>query len=68
MTQAANRAQMDWAELNEFKPKYFCMAKIKFLWDIMKNNLMLNHNHRGLISIHLKFNQSMKFKLRINET
>jgi len=34
----------------------------------MKNNLMLKHNHWGLISIHLKFNQSTKLELTIYET
>jgi len=32
------------------------------------NNEFLNYNYRDLLSIHLKFNQSTKLELTINET
>jgi len=34
----------------------------------MESNLMLNHNYRGLLAIHLEFNRSTKLEFPINET
>ena len=58
---------MKWAKICKFGPNFLRSKNSKFC-DVMENNLALNHNHRGLLSIHLKFNQSTKFELTINET
>ena len=62
-----NVGPMNWVKTNEFGPKFLCSKNLKFC-DVMKNNLTLNHNYRGLLLIHIKFIQSTKLELTINET
>ena len=57
---------MNWAKISKFGPKFLRGKNSKFC-DVMENNLAFNHNYRGLLSIHLKFNQSTKFELTTNE-
>ena len=57
---------MNWAKICKFWPKFLRSKNSKFC-DVMENNLALNHNYRGLLSTHLKFNQSTKFELTTNE-